>query len=131
MDAAKPAVEKWQNQFDQLIFELAQENEVPAQLLKNLFSRGSRFLARCLPQRQGCWFGPTDRQWGRYSLVVNRSFYDQFCPLEIDKDVCTAKGYANLRPKYQALLRGALGVALMQAAVIVRLGWIFRAQISA
>ncbi len=108
MDAAKPAVEKWQNQFDQLIFELAQENEVPAQLLKNLFSRESQFWPGVFRNGKDVGLGQLTDNGADTALLWNPSFYDQFCPLVLDKDVCTAKGYANLRPKYQALLRGAL-----------------------
>lgn len=108
MDAAKPAVAKWQNQFDKLIFEVAQENEVPAQLLKNLFSRESQFWPGVFRNGKDVGLGQLTEDGADTALLWNPSFYNQFCPLILDKSVCEANGYANLRPKHQALLRGAL-----------------------
>jgi hypothetical protein len=42
------------------------------------------------------------------ALLWNPSFYNQFCPLVLDKSLCEATGYANLKTKYQDMLRGAL-----------------------
>lgn len=108
MDAAKPAVEKWQNQFDHLIFQIAQENEVPAQLLKNLFSRESQFWPGVFRNGKDIGLGQLTEGGADTALLWNPSFYDQFCPLILDKSVCEAKGYAKLKPRQQAILRGAL-----------------------
>lgn len=108
MTAAKPAVEKWQNQFDQLIFQVAQENEVPAQLLKNLFSRESQFWPGVFRNGKDIGLGQLTEGGADTALLWNPSFYDQFCPLILDKRVCESKGYAHLKPRQQALLRGAL-----------------------
>jgi hypothetical protein len=108
MEAAKPAVEKWQNQFDKLIFTVAQENEVPAQLLKNLFSRESQFWPGVFRNTKDIGLGQLTEDGADTALLWNPSFYDQFCPLILNKNLCEAKGYANLKPKQQALLRGAL-----------------------
>jgi len=108
MDAAKPAVEKWQNQFDKLIFDVAQSNEVPAQLLKNLFSRESQFWPGVFRNGKDIGLGQLTEDGADTALLWNPSFYNQFCPLILDEHVCKTKGYANLKPKQQALLRGAL-----------------------
>jgi len=108
MDAAKPAVEKWQNQFDKLIFQVAQENDVPAQLLKNLFSRESQFWPGVFRNGKDIGLGQLTEDGADTALLWNPSFYSQFCPLILDKNLCQAKGYANLKTKQQALLRGAL-----------------------
>jgi hypothetical protein len=42
-EAARPAVDQWQDQFDALIINTAEDTGVPAQLLKNLFARESQF----------------------------------------------------------------------------------------
>lgn len=108
MTAAKPAVEQWQNQFDKLIFQVAQENEVPAQLLKNLFSRESQFWPGVFRDVKDIGLGQLTEGGADTALLWNPSFYDQFCPLILDKRVCETKGYANLKPRQQAMLRGAL-----------------------
>jgi hypothetical protein len=108
MDAAKPAAEKWQNQFDKLIFQVAQENEVPAQLLKNLFSRESQFWPGVFRNGKDIGLGQLTEDGADTALLWNPSFYNQFCPLILNKNICESKGYANLKAKQQALLRGAL-----------------------
>jgi len=108
MDAAKPAVDKWQNQFDKLIFQMAQENEVPAQLLKNLFSRESQFWPGVFRNGKDIGLGQLTEDGADTALLWNPSFYNQFCPLILTKHVCETTGYANLKAKQQALLRGAL-----------------------
>lgn len=107
-DAAKPAVEKWQNQFDQLIFQVAQENQVPAQLLKNLFSRESQFWPGIFRNGKDVGLGQLTENGADTALLWNPSFYEQFCPLILDKKLCESKGYANLNTRHQAMLRGAL-----------------------
>lgn len=108
MQAAGPAVIDWQNRFDQLILSVATETQVPAQLLKNLFSRESQFWPG------GFRFG-ADRGLGQLTsdgadtaLLWNPTFYTQFCPLVLEQSVCAAAGFANLKPSQQELLRGAL-----------------------
>jgi hypothetical protein len=107
-DAAKPAVEKWQNQFDQLIFQVAQENEVPAQLLKNLFSRESQFWPGVFRDGKDIGLGQLTENGADTALLWNPSFYNQFCPLILDKKLCESTGYAHLTSRHQAMLRGAL-----------------------
>jgi hypothetical protein len=108
LNAAKPAVQEWQNRFDKLIFKVAQDNDFPAQLLKNLFSRESQFWPGVFRNSKDVGLGQLTDNGADTALLWNPSFYDQFCPLILNQKVCRAKGYANLKSSQQALLRGAL-----------------------
>ncbi len=56
LESAHPAVEEWQNQFDTLIYDIAIKTDVPAQLLKNLFSaRASSGQAYFAMERMWDW----------------------------------------------------------------------------
>lgn len=106
--SSKSAVEEWQNRFDELIFKVAKANDVPAQLLKNLFSRESQFWPGIFRNTDEVGLGQLTEDGADTALLWNPSFYNQFCPLVLNKNICDAKGYANLKPQQQALLRGAL-----------------------
>lgn len=108
LEISAPAVREWQNRFDELIFAVAQDNNVPAQLLKNLFSRESQFWPGVFRNGQDVGLGQLTGDGADTALLWNPSFYSQFCPLVLDKSLCESKGYANLKPKYQDMLRGAL-----------------------
>jgi len=108
LQVAGPAVQEWQNRFDKLIFEVAQESDVPAQLLKNLFSRESQFWPGVFRNGKDVGLGQMTDGGADTTLLWNPSFYDQFCPLVLDQRLCKSKGFANLKPAQQALLRGAL-----------------------
>lgn len=106
-EAARPAVEEWQNRFDALIFQAAQEAGVPAQLLKNLFSRESQFWPGVTPQRPEAGLGQLTDNGADTALLWNRPFYEQFCPSVLDNSACRA-GYPHLTDKQRAALRSAL-----------------------
>jgi hypothetical protein len=108
MEAAQPAVTEWQNRFDQLIFSVAHESKVPAQLLKNLFSRESQFWPGIFRNGADVGLGQLTSAGADTALLWNPSFYTQFCPLVLDQALCKAKGFSNLKPVYQELLRDAL-----------------------
>lgn len=108
LKASQPVVEEWQNRFDALIFQVAHDNQFPAQLLKNLFSRESQFWPGVFRNSKDVGLGQLTDGGADTALLWNPSFYSQFCPLVLTKHVCTTKGYSNLRPSQQALLRGAL-----------------------
>lgn len=111
VEQARPAVEAWQNNFNQQIIAGAQEARIPSQLLKNLFAQESQF-----------WPGTVDYEipefgFGRMTelgadtvLLWNPEFYAQFCPLVLSESECE-KGYALLTEEDQAILRGALAVS--------------------
>ncbi len=108
LEVSAPAVGEWQNRFDTLIFSAAQESQVPAQLLKNLFSHESQFWPGTFQNKQDVGLGQLTSDGADTALLWNPSFYNQFCPLVLDGSLCETIGYANLETKYQDLLRGAL-----------------------
>jgi hypothetical protein len=105
---AAPAVGEWQNRFDGLIFSVALDSKVPAQLLKNLFSHESQFWPGVFGNAKDVGLGQLTEDGADTALLWNPSFYTQFCPLVLDKNLCESNGYANLNDKHQAMLRGAL-----------------------
>jgi hypothetical protein len=76
--------------------------------LKNLFSRESQFWPGVFRNGKDIGLGQLTEGGADTALLWNPSFYKQFCPLILDKNLCQSKGYANLKTKQQALLRGAL-----------------------
>lgn len=108
VEAASLAVIDWQNRFDSLIFDVARQSEVPAQLLKNLFSRESQFWPGLFSQRDDVGLGQLTDHGADTTLMWNPAFYEEFCPLVLDSDVCQSTGYANLSSADKAILRGAL-----------------------
>jgi hypothetical protein len=107
LEAAQPVVEKWQNRFDEQIFRVAEETGIPAQLLKNLFSRESQFWPGVVPGDAEVGLGQMTENGADTTLLWNSSFYAQFCPLVLDFSVCQ-NPYAILKPPLQQLLRSAL-----------------------
>jgi hypothetical protein len=107
LEAARPAVQEWQNRFDVLIFNVAQDTSIPAQLLKNLFSRESQFWPGIVTNVSEVGLGQLTDNGADTALLWNPSFYEQFCPLVLLDSVCR-KGYPHLNDEEQATLRGAL-----------------------
>jgi len=60
MELARPYVNEWQNRFDAEILQVANSTGVPAQLMKNIFSRESQF-----------WPG----RWGEYHFGLGHLTY--------------------------------------------------------
>jgi hypothetical protein len=106
-EAARPAVEDWQNSFDDTILKAANDAGIPAQLLKNLFSRESQFWPGMINRVTEVGLGQLTDNGADTALLWNPSFYEQFCPLVLADSVCR-KGYPQLQPNEQAMLRGAL-----------------------
>jgi hypothetical protein len=107
LEKARPAVNEWQNQFDELILSTAKETGVPARLLKNLFARESQFWPGIYQAIGDVGLGQLTENGADTTLFWNRSFYNQFCPLVMDSDVCGA-GYMHLDEEARAVLRRAL-----------------------
>lgn len=104
---ARPAVKEWQNQFDALIFSVAQDTSVPARLLKNLFARESQFWPGIYQSMGDAGLGQLTENGADTTLFWNDSFYGQFCPIVLSEDIC-GLGYMHLPEEYQVQLRRAL-----------------------
>jgi len=107
LEAAQPQVEQWQNRFDEQIYTVAGESGIPAQLLKNLFSRESQFWPGIGTEGPEAGLGQLTLNGADTTLLWNASFYSQYCPLVLDVSVCQ-KPYALLKPAFQELLQSAL-----------------------
>jgi|SRR5271157_279161 len=107
MDASQPSVDEWQNRFDDQILSAASDSGIPAQLLKNIFSRESQFWPGVFADQIEVGLGHLTDNGADTALLWNSSFYQQYCPLVFADSTCQ-KGYALLTPSQQALLRGAL-----------------------
>ncbi len=106
-EAARSAVDQWQNQFDSLIINTADKTSVPAQLLKNLFARESQFWPGVFKASADAGLGQLTNNGADATLLWNPSFFGQYCPLVLSEQACS-QGYLNLKPADQELLRQAL-----------------------
>jgi hypothetical protein len=107
LEQARPAVTQWQNQFDELILTVAQDTGVPARLLKNLFARESQFWPGVFRDTGDAGLGQLTENGADTTLLWNRSFYAQFCPLVMSGETC-GPGYIHLEDEEQETLRRAL-----------------------
>lgn len=107
LEKARPAVRDWQNQFDELILSTAQETDVPARLIKNLFARESQFWPGIYQAVGDVGLGQLTENGADTTLFWNPSFYNQFCPLVLEDGACNV-GYRNLGEYEKTLLRRAL-----------------------
>ncbi|MFZ3070248.1 MAG: hypothetical protein WA110_03890 [Anaerolineaceae bacterium] len=107
MELARPYVDEWQNQFDAEILRVAEESGVPAQLMKNIFSRESQFWPGIYNRFEEAGLGHLSDLGADTVLLWNPSFYDQFCPLVLSEETCQ-RGFGNLDEAQQEMLRGAL-----------------------
>lgn len=107
LETARPMINDWQNQFNSEIVRVAQETGVPAQLMKNIFSRESQFWPGYAASYQEAGLGHMSDLGADTVLLWNPSFFTQFCPLVLDTTVCQ-RGFGNLDISEQEMLRGAL-----------------------
>jgi hypothetical protein len=107
IEAARPSVDAWQNQFDTLIINTAHDTGVPARLLKNLFARESQFWPGVFRASHDAGLGQLTENGADTALLWNPSFYDQYCPLVLSSTTCS-NSYPHLNASHQALLREAL-----------------------
>ncbi len=107
LEAARYLINDWQNQFDTEIIRVANDTGVPAQLMKNIFSRESQFWPGVSSSYQEAGLGHLSDLGADTVLLWNPSFFSQFCPLVLDTTVCQ-KGFGNLDIAEQEILRGAL-----------------------
>jgi hypothetical protein len=107
LEAARPTVTDWQNRFDELIFTAAQDTSIPAQLLKNIFSRESQFWPGVITGHPEAGLGQMTENGADTTLLWNRPFFEQFCPSVLGEAVCR-KGYPWIDLEQQEMLQGAL-----------------------
>lgn len=107
VQVAYEQVVEWQNYFDQQIFDSANDTGVPAQLLKNVFSRESQLWPGIYSTYREAGFGQLTENGADTVLLWNPSFFSQFCPLVLGQDRCDL-GFGNLNDDEHAMLRGAL-----------------------
>jgi hypothetical protein len=93
LEVARPAVNDWQNRFDDLIFSVAQETGISARLIKNIFSRESQFWPGAISGHPEAGLGQMTEGGADTILMWNPSFYEQFCPSVLDQSVCKSKIY--------------------------------------
>lgn len=103
LEIAHPSVTEWQNRFDGLILNVAQETGVPAQMLKRLFARESQFWPSFF-ENSDIGLGQLTEDGADTTLLWNPSFFEQFCPLVLDSEHCE-KGYLHITEEEQEHLR--------------------------
>jgi hypothetical protein len=107
LEAARPAIVEWQNQFDGLILSTSKDTAIPARLLKNLFARESQFWPGLFPGTLDVGLGQLTENGADTTLFWNETFFDQFCPMVYSVDTCKG-GYISLKEEQQIQLRQAL-----------------------
>ena len=104
---AGPEIQYWQNQFDQEIITVAMMDGVPANLMKNIFIRESQLWPGIYDKIEEVGFGHLTENGADTTLLWNLEFYEDFCPLVLDKTLCNV-GFTQLTTENQAILKGAL-----------------------
>jgi hypothetical protein len=103
LETARPAVNEWQNRFDNLIFSASQQTGVPARLLKNIFARESQFWPGAMANPSEAGLGQMTVGGADAVLMWNPSFYEQFCPSVLDQSVCRTKIYPRPEEDWQEI----------------------------
>lgn len=107
LNAAQPAILEWQNHFDGQIMEAAEETQISAYLLKNLFARESQFWPGVFNDGNDVGLGQLTTNGADTAFLWNPSFFEQFCPFVLNGESCE-KGYLHLDEYELARIRDAL-----------------------
>jgi hypothetical protein len=105
--AALPQVVEWQNRFDVQILDVANQVNIPAQALKNIFAQESQFWPGAFKDPYEFGLGQLTDKGAETILLWDTRFFFQFCPTVFDNETCQ-RGYVYLSKEYQQVLRGAL-----------------------
>ena len=125
LELALDAVISWQNRFDQVIFDAAGRHGLSPRLLKNLIARESQFWPGTYllsPNEYG--LARLTETGADTILMWNQAFFAQFCPQFLFEEVCE-RGYIQLQPVHQELLRGALSTRVNLVCAICEYGFDF------
>jgi hypothetical protein len=109
VEATRVFVDDWQDRFDTRILQVAQDVDVPAVLIKNVFAQESQFWPGGFPDVKEYGLGALNSDGGDALLLLNFSFYREFCPLVLSEESCEDP-YHELDEDLQELLRGALTI---------------------
>jgi hypothetical protein len=109
VEATRVFVDDWQDRFDTRILQVAQDVDVPAVLIKNVFAQESQFWPGGFPDVKEYGLGALNSDGGDALLLLNFSFYQEFCPLVLSEESCEDL-YHELDEDLQELLRGALTI---------------------
>jgi hypothetical protein len=107
LEAARSVVNDWQNRFDGLILNAAQDTGISAWILKNIFSRESQFWPGMTIGHPEAGLGQMTNGGADATLLWNRPFFEQFCPSALDGAICL-RGYAHLNTGQKNTLQNAL-----------------------
>jgi hypothetical protein len=107
LEIARSSVNDWQNRFDDLIFNASREIGIPAQILKNIFSRESQFWPGVIPGHPEVGLGQMTEDGADAMLFWNQPYYEQFCPSILDNTTCH-QPYSQLTIPQQDTLRTSL-----------------------
>jgi hypothetical protein len=107
LDMSLAAVKDWQNRFDGLIFNAANETGIPARLIKNIFGRESQFWPGQNSGNPEAGLGQMTSGGADTIFLWNRPFYEQFCTSELETAICL-RGYPHLNANQKEKLRNAL-----------------------
>jgi hypothetical protein len=110
VEQTREYIDNWQDRFDARILQVAEEVDVPANLIKNLFAQESQFWPGGFPNIKEYGLGQLHQLGGDALLLWNSSFYEEFCPLVLSEETCSYR-YEELNEAHQELLRGALTIA--------------------
>jgi|GEM_PF-1098886 len=107
VEAARPLILEWQNQYDSKIFETSVKHAIPARLVKRLIALESQFWPGIYIDILESGFGQLNETGADALLMYSPSFFRQFCPLVLHSTTCDL-GYLGVGSVGQGLLRGAL-----------------------
>ncbi len=104
LQIARHEANRWQNQFDARILQVAEERKIPAQLLKNLFAQETQFWPGYHEEYSEYGLGQFTDLGADFLLFWNPGFYSRLCPTVLRSDVCSL-GYPHLEEEHQEMLR--------------------------